>query len=140
MDVADVATAGFIGAVTGFEGVGPVHFVDIADGLVDEVAAAHGAVAIDRDDVFAGVAILAEAGVAAHVNGEERIDGGVSGLEVKGVVIGDAFVGVDPDVNFVGEGGAEGFDGLLVFAEADGTDAEARASGAGVVDLADEGF
>lgn len=99
MDVADVAAAGGVGAGTGLEDGFKVGVVDVAKLCFDEVAAFDSTIAVNGNDAFSGAARAALAGMVLVVDGEERIDAG-EGADLLGtVVIGLAFVGVDPQVD-----------------------------------------
>src|SRR5882672_11966202 len=67
VDVADVAVAVDVRTRARHEARFPAGLVEVTDRLGDEVAAAHRAVAVDRDRALAGAAGLAQARPALRV-------------------------------------------------------------------------
>jgi hypothetical protein len=113
--VADVAAAGLGGAGPIGEDRFQLVAIEVAEHLVDEMAAAHVSVAVDRERVDAGEAAFAEARVRLRAEAEERIDALElrDGIAVEGA---EALGCVDPEVHAGGELAAQGFDlGLELF-------------------------
>ena len=70
-----MTTAALVCAEAGLENLVEVGGVEVADWLLDEVAAAHGAIAGDGDDGFASPAGFAVGGVVVGVVVEKGVDG-----------------------------------------------------------------
>ena len=99
VDVADVATAGVVGARPWFERAEVIGLVDVADWFTDEVTASHGAVAIHGDRVATATAVVAQRWMPHRVGSKVRIDRFEAFDVGWGVVIGFALVGVEPQVD-----------------------------------------
>ena len=128
MDVADVAATGGVGAGSFDEFPFKARFINIADWLADEMAAADGAIAIDGNDGMASATGMTEAQVIGVVDGEKRIDGGELLDDLRLIIIGFIFVSVDPEIDIGRQFAAQGMDFRLVFLHSDNADAVANAA------------
>jgi hypothetical protein len=128
MNVADVTATRGVAARRFAQGALKSRLVDVADDFAYEMAAAHRAVAVHRNDRMAAATGPPQAGVVLIVDGKERIDLGVAAQFPGVVVIRSPFVGVDPQINARRQFAPKGFDLFRVLFQADDADAEAHAA------------
>src|SRR5262245_8552304 len=128
MNVADVAAAGAADARRVAQGAFKSRFVDVADDFAYEMAAAHRAVAVHRNDGMAAATGPPQARVVLIVDWKERIDLGEAAQFFGVVVIRDSFVGVDPQINIRRQLTAQGFDLFGMMFQTDDAGAESHAS------------
>src|SRR5262245_43764032 len=128
MNVADVAAAGAADARRVAQGAFKSRLVDVADDFAYEMAAAHRAVAVHRNDGKAAATGSPQARVVLIVDWKERIDLGEAAQFFGVVVIRNSFVGVDPQINMRRQLAPEGFDLFCMLLQTDDSDAESHAS------------
>src|SRR5262245_61636804 len=103
MDVTDMTAARGVGTEPRPEDGFPVGLMNAADGFPDEMAASHGPDAIDRERSLARIAWPVAARMRPLVDGKEGINlAQPVGLLVR-VVVADAFIRVDPEINLRGK-------------------------------------
>src|SRR5215471_16575 len=128
MNITDVATAGAVDARRFTQDVFKPRLVDVADDFAYEMAAAHRAVAVHRDDRMAAATGPPQARMVLIVDREERIDLGEAAQFSGVVIIRSPFVGVDPQINARRQFAPQGLDLFRVLFQTDDADAEARAA------------
>src|SRR5215510_12759908 len=128
MNVADVAATRGIAARRFAQGAFKSRLVDVADDFTYEMATAHRAVAVHRDDRMAAATGPPQARMVLIVDRKERIDIGEAAQFFGVVVIRSPFVGVDPQINARRQLAPQGFDLFRVLFQADGAYAESHAA------------
>ena len=127
MNVADMAATRGATARRFAQGAFKTRLVDVADDFAYEVAAAHCAVAVHRDDRMAGATGPPQARMVLIVDRKERIDIGEAAQFFGVVIIRSPFVGVDPQINARRQFAPQRFDLFRVLFQADDAYAEAHA-------------
>src|SRR5215510_13015295 len=128
MNVADVAATRGVAARRFAQGVFKSRLVDVADDFAYEMAAAHRAVAVHRDDRMAAATGPPQARMVLIVDRKERIDISEAAQFYGVVIIRSPFVGVDPQINARRQFAPQGFDLFRMLFQADGAYAESHAA------------